>query len=263
VQRALSALNIPIDRLPATTDPKRLEAAIERINPDLINDLDFVELPYLLQASTEFLDYQSYLNSAATEHPDVLAKRARTFIVKYSMLLDPPDQPAHPLPLAHKDLRQASHLIDMTLEKVPQGQAYASLREWLYYRKVRISAVYAPQTVPEEIAAMQREFPNSKLLDDVLAEQLYAQGVMMHDLRAAEITFKTLVQKYSNGNAVDNAYGWMAILYRCTGRTQDALNMNREILRRFPLTRHAKYARDRMANPGADNCGLPNFGNNS
>jgi tetratricopeptide (TPR) repeat protein len=263
VRRAFGAMDIPIDRLPATTDPKRLGEAIERINPDLDNDPNFVELPYLLQASKEFLDYQSYLKSAAAENPDVLTKRARKFIVKYSMLLDPPNDPAHPPPLAHKDLRQALHLIDITLDNVPKDQAHALLREWLYYRKVRISAVYAPKTVPDVIAAMQQEFPNSNLLDDVLAEQLYAQGVMMQDVHAAELTFKTLIQKYPNGNAVDNAYGWMAILYRCTGRTQDALTMNREILRRFPLTRHAKYARERMANPAADNCGLPGFSNNS
>jgi tetratricopeptide (TPR) repeat protein len=263
VRRALSVLDVPIDRLPATTDPKRLEVAIERINPDLNNDLNFVELPYLLQASKEFLDYETYLKSAATQPPDALATRARTIIVKYSMLLDPPEKPTAPLPLAHKDLRQAIHLIDATIGKVPTGRAYTSLRQWLYYRKVRISAVYAPQTVPAIVAVMEREFSSPKLLNNVLAEQLYAQGVMQHDVRAAEATFKTLIQKYPTGNAVDNAYGWMAILYRCVGRTQDALNMNREILRRFPLTRHAKYARDRMAHPGAENCGLDGFSSNT
>jgi tetratricopeptide (TPR) repeat protein len=263
VQRAFEALNIPLDRLPATTDPGRLDAAIKRINPDLDTDMNFVELPYLLQASTEFLDYQSYLKSAGNEHPNVLTARAHAIIVKYSMLLDRPDQPAHPPQLAHKDLRQALHLIDLTLEAVPQGAANAKLREWLYYRKVRISAVYAPKTVPDIIAAMKQEFPNSGLLDDVLAEQIYAQGVIMRDVPAAEKTFQTLIREYPNGNAVDNAYGWMAILYRCVGRTQDALVMNREILQRFPITRHAKYARERMANPAANNCGLQGFDNNS
>jgi tetratricopeptide (TPR) repeat protein len=263
VQRALQALNVPIDRLPATTDPDRLDAAIKRINPDLDTDANFVELPYLLQASTEFLDYQSFLKNAASEHPDVLSLRARAIIVKYSMLLNRPEQPAHPPQLAHRDLRQAVHLIDLTLEAVPQGAANAKLREWLYYRKVRIAAVYAPKTVSDIIAAMEKEFPNSNLLDDVLAEQIYAQGVMMRDIPAAEKTFAALIRKYPNGNAVDNAYDWMGILYRCVGRTQDALAMNREILTRFPMTRHAKYARERMAKPSADNCGLPGFGNNS
>lgn len=263
VQRALQALNVPIDRLPATTDPDRLDAAIKRINPDLDTDMNFVELPYLLQASTEFVDYQSFLKKSGSEHPDVLYARARAIIVKYSMLLNPPEQPAHPPQLAHKDLRQALHLIDLTLEAVPQRAANAKLREWLYYRKVRIAAVYAPKAVPDIIAAMEKEFPDSNLLDDVLAEQIYAQGVMMRDIPAAEKTFATLIRKFPNGNAVDNAYDWMGILYRCVGRTQDALAMNREILTRFPMTRHAKYARERMAKPSADNCGLPGFGNNS
>jgi tetratricopeptide (TPR) repeat protein len=263
VEQAFITMNIPLDRLPATTDPKRLDAAIERINPDLNSDPNFVELPYILQASKEFLDYRSYLDAAASEHPDVLAMRARAIIVKYSLLVDPPEQPAHPPPLAHKDLRQALHLIDLTLAKVPQGADFAALREWLYYRKVRIAALFAPESVPGVIALMKREFPNSKLLDDVLAEQLFGQGVVMHDVPAAEITFRTLLQKYPNGNAVDNAFSWMAILYRCTGRTQDALALNREILQRFPMTRHAKYARERMANPGTENCSLPGFASNS
>lgn len=259
VQKALDALDVPIDRLPATTDPERLGSAIERINPDLAGDVNFVELPYLLQASKEMRDYEAFLRAPGGHPADVVSRRARTIIAKYSLLVQPPERPIQPLPLAHRDLRQALHLIDITLESVPKGADNAALREWLYYRKVRIYAVHAPKTVPDVIAAMNGEFPNSKLADDALAEQLYAQGVMMHDLRAAEATFKTLIERYPDGNAVDNAYGWMAILYRCAGRTEDAFAMNTEILRRFPLTRHAIYARDRIAKPAANECGLRDF----
>jgi TolA-binding protein len=81
----------------------------------------------------------------------------------------------------------------------------------------------------------------------------------MGDVDAAQRTFQVLLQKYPNGNAIDNAYSWMEIIYRCAGRKQDAQTMNVEIVRRFPLTRHAKYARDRIAKPDRfvdpDECG--------
>jgi len=35
-----------------------------------------------------------------------------------------------------------------------------------------------------------------------------------------------------------------------------AASLNRDILRLFPMTRHARYARARMANPRAASCGF-------
>jgi TolA-binding protein len=66
---------------------------------------------------------------------------------------------------------------------------------------------------------------------------------------AARATFNKLVSTYPTGNAVDNAYSWMAIILRCNGQLQEAEKLNREIIRRFPLTRHAIYAKERMADP--------------
>jgi tetratricopeptide (TPR) repeat protein len=259
-ERALAALKVPIDRLPLTTDPKRIEEALKKIDPDL-GDLNLDELPYLLQAATEFQQYQTFLRSVAGVAPEKAYDTARAIIMKYSLLVDPPDKPGHPPPLAHHDLRQALHLIDITLAAVPSDSQHALLRQWLLYRKVRIMAVYKPEAVHEPIAEMEKEFPDSKLLDDVYAEQVFAQGVMLQDVKGAEATFKFLIRKYPNGNAIDNAYSWMGILYRCAGRKDDAQSINREILRRFSLTRHAKYARERMANP--DDCRLDGFSKGS
>jgi tetratricopeptide (TPR) repeat protein len=261
VQRALVVLKVPIDRLPLTTDPKRIEEALKRIDPSFIDDLNLEELPYLLQAAMEFEQYQTFLRSVANVAPDKAYNTARAIIIKYSLLIDPPEQPGHPTPLAHHDLRQALHLIDMTLDAVPSDSQHALLRQWLLYRKVRILAVYKPEAIHEPIAAMEKEFPGSKLLDDMYAEQIFAQGAMLQDVNAAEATFKSLIRKYPNGNAIDNAYSWMGILYRCAGRKDDAQSINREILRRFSQTRHAKYARERMANP--EECGLDGFSKGS
>ena len=214
------------------------------------------EIPYILRASAELAQYEKYLQGIAGQRPEDVIKSARTIIIKYSKLLEGDDnrsreekdrKPSLP-DFSHKDLRQAIHLIDDTLAAT-KSVPYAKLREWLYYRKARVAAVFAPDTMPDIYAAMSAEFPSSKLLDDVLAEQIFAQGMVKTDLNAARATFNKLVRTYPNGNAVDNAYSWMAIILRCNGQLQEADKMNREITRRFGMTRHAAYAKQRMADP--------------
>jgi tetratricopeptide (TPR) repeat protein len=262
--RGLNAIKVPIDPLPVTTDPGPITEALEKINPELTYDLDARELPYLIEASREIVRYQAALNDVGAEGPDVFAKKARTIIIKYSLLLDRPEEAdgSHaPPPIEHKDFRQALHLIDMTLQHTPRDAKFGSLRQWLHYRKVRILTVYAPNLVPDAISEMQQEFPDSELLNDALAEQIFAEGVMLGDVDAAQKTFAELLAKYPDSNGIDNAYSWMAIILRCAGRREEARDINNEIILRFPLTRHAKYALERMADPerwvGSDSgCGL-------
>jgi tetratricopeptide (TPR) repeat protein len=259
-ERGLKALKVPLDSLPASTDPKKIRDALDKVEPKLDDDLNLYEMPYLVEASREILQYQTYLKSVATERADNVAAKAKAIITKYSLLLDPPQQAARrrsSVELAHKDLRQAVHLVDMTLEAVPKAAPYASLREWAHYRKVRILVRFAPKAVADAVAAMEQEFPKSRLTGDALAEQLYAEGVMLRDVSAAQATFRKLLANFPNHNAIDNAYTWMAIIYRCEGRTEDAQKTNRDIIRLFPMTRHARYARDRAAKPAASACGLP------
>ena len=252
--RYLNAIGVRADALPATTDPDRIDKALEAVdNIDQIG-VNLREIPYILQASRELSQYEAFLKGAANQPPDNVVNRARAIIIKYSKLLDGDDNRSREkkkagLPeFAHKDLRQAIHLIDVTLANTKMP-AYNRLREWLYYRKARVAAVFAPETMPDIFTAMSGEFPASKLLDDVLAEQIFAQGLIKKDLNAARATFNKLVSSYPNGNAIDNAYSWMGIILRCNGQLDEAEKINREITRRFPLTRHAGYARARMADP--------------
>jgi hypothetical protein len=182
---------------------------------------------------------------------------ARAIIIKYSRLADKDSAPQQSASDAgHKDLRQALHLIDLTLDSVPKGPGYNSLREWLHYRKVRILVQFRPETVARAVGAFEQEFPKSQLMDDALAEQLFAEGGRMKDVNAAQKTFQKLITNFPRGNAVDNAYTWMAVIYRCAGRIQEGQKMNRDILRLFPLTRHARYALERISDPKASACGL-------
>ena len=270
-ERGLRTLHVPIERLPATTDPQKIADAIKKIFPPGKNrdpnaeEFDYtnaVEIPYVVEASRQILRYQNYLKSASLA-PSDLEKRAKDIIVEYSLLLDRPPQQqpqraASRAPL-HKDLRQALNLVDVTLAGVPRAQPYANLREWLYFRKVRILVTYSPTSVPAAVSAMEAEFPKGDLMDDALAEEIFAQGGEMKDLNAAEATFHKLITDFPNSNALDNGYTWMAIIYRCMGRPEQAQKINTEILRLFPRSRHAALARERMANPEAKACGLPGF----
>lgn len=258
-ERALKAFKLPPDRLPVTTNPEEIDAEIERLNPELFDDANVKELPYLIVAAKEILRYQTYLKSAAAERPGDLTKATRAIIIKYSKLLDAEDEgdkERKPSELAHRDLRQALHLVNMTLAAVPASAQYVALREWLYYRKIRIAGVFAPTTVSTTVSAMEAELPKSQLLDDALAEQLYTEGIVIRDLAASRKTFQKISGNEVKGNAIDNAYTWMAIIFRCQGKSQDAQAINKEIIRRFPLTRHAGYARERMANPKSEACTL-------
>ena len=261
--RYLKGMGIEPDTLPVTTDPERIDKALEKGDDDYVGP-NLREIPYVLQAARELLQYEKFLQGASALQAEEVVKRARTIIIKYSKLLDDDDNQGKEdkdrkagLPdFSHKDLRQSIHLIDLTLATV-KTQQYAKFREWLYYRKVRMAAVFAPDSVPAIVAAMSAEFPTSRLLDDVLTEQLYAQGFVKRDLEAARQTFRTIVERYSSGNAIDNAYSWMAIILRCKGQFEEAKKLNREIIRRFSMTRHAGYAKERLADPKA--CGAEGF----
>jgi tetratricopeptide (TPR) repeat protein len=256
-RRALSLMKIPVEQLPVTTDPKKIEAALQKIDPAIAEDPNISELPYIVWAAADMSDYERIVSRLESEQPASFGKRARAIVLKYSMLLDQ-DEQSRPAILAsdavHKDLRQALHLIEITLNRTEGRAGYGDLREWLHYRKVRALVVFDPKAIPQAISAMQAEFPQSSLLDDALAEEVFAEGVMLRDVDTAKRTLARLDADYPRGNALDNAYTWMAIVLRCAGRTADAEQLNRTILRRFPGTRHAQYARERMTKPAA--CGL-------
>lgn len=259
-QAALTAFNISPGGLPVTTDRERIESVLSRF-PGLRKDwkasLHMGETAYLLAASQEIQNYVQSLASAAQTAPDQLSARVKAIVVKYSKLLDQPAIAALRLPggplAIHKDLRQGVHLIDATLASVPNERKFSELREWLHYRKVRIVAVFAPATVGRALEAMERELPASSLMDDALAEQIFAESYMIGNMSAAKVIFDKLLSKYPNGNAVDNAHSWMSIGYRCAGQVPAAQAIEREIIRRFPNTRHARYTRERLSNSGSGN----------
>ncbi|WP_342726366.1 hypothetical protein AAFG07_05580 [Bradyrhizobium sp. B097] len=251
--RYLKLMGITPESLPSTTSPERIDAALKKFDAEERDDPNLVELPYLLQASREFIDFINFTTTIQGKQPAEVIQRTRTIVIKYSTIIDD-ENPKRKnlkkyglLAFTHRDLRQAIHMADIALSSTPKAPSYNKLREWLYYRKARLSASFAPDSVAATVNSMQAEFPNSTLLDDALAEQLYAEGLRKKDLAAARATFKRLLEVSPNGNAVDNAYSIMAQTLACAGKGEEAKKMDQEIVRRFTLTRHADDARGRLA----------------
>lgn len=253
-QAALTRFAISVDSLPVTTDPDRIESALKRypgLREDWKASLHLGETAYLLAASREIQVYLSSLASSGQVRPDQLAARAKTIIQKYSKLLDQQEaragrSPGRPISI-HQDFRQAVHLIDATLAGVAQETKFFSLREWLHYRKIRILAVFAPSNVGRAVEAMVRELPTSELLDDAIGEQIFAESFMLGNMPASKVLFDKLLSKYPNGNALDNAHSWMSLGYRQACQVPAAQAVEREIVRRFPISRHAMYAVQRLS----------------
>jgi hypothetical protein len=175
-------------------------------------------------------------------------------VIKYSLTTDP-DREANPFPGGakplHKDLRQSLFVAQRSLDRLPKTPAYSKLRQWLHYKRIRLLAQFDPIKVAAANAEFRDEFPESVLLDDGMAEQVFAEAVTVGDMVKATATFDSLLQRYPSSNAVDNAYSWMAIGWTCAGQPDKAREIDQQIVRLFPLTRHAGYARERLQNPAA------------
>jgi hypothetical protein len=250
-RRALRQFGVTVENLPITTDPSRITAAFTKLQ--LADDMDLQEITYLYQASREAEQLETILSNVDKSSPLSSETEIKRIVVKYSQTRDPDEnkKPAPgPKPL-HRDLRQSLYLVLRALDVLPRNTNFLKLREWLHYKRVALLAQFDPTKVAAANTRFQDEFPASKLLDDTMAEQVFAEAVIVGDMAKATETFNTLRQKYATANAVDNAYSWMAIGWTCVGQPVKAREIDQEILRRFPSTRHALYARKRLREPQA------------
>ena len=250
-RRALRQFGVAVENLPITTDPSRITAAFTKLQ--LADEMDLQEITYLYQASREAEQLETILSNVDKSSPSSSAAEIKRIVVKYSQTRDPDEskKPAQgPKPL-HRDLRQSLYLVQRALDLLPRNTNFLKVREWLHYKRIALLAQYDPTKVAAANARFLDEFPASKLLDDTMAEQVFAEAVVVRDMVKATETFNTLRQKYTTANAVDNAYSWMAIGWTCVGQPVKAREIDQEIVRLFPLKRHTLYARKRLREPQA------------
>ena len=82
-EQALRSFNIPPDSLPATTDPDMIKQVIEKslpkeaLNGDAaIDEVDLLEIPYVVEASKEFMAYDACWIPLAGSRPTALPKNS-------------------------------------------------------------------------------------------------------------------------------------------------------------------------------------------
>jgi len=253
--RALREFGVAIETLPITTDAHRIEAAFTklRLAGGLQGESELQEIIYLYNASKEAEEFEAILSDIGTRAPRSIIAAVNAIVIKYSLTRDSELQTKSskigPRPL-HRDLRQSIYLAQTSLDHLPKTPEYSKIRAWLYYERITLLAQFDPPKVAAANVAFREEFPdNSVLLNDGLAEQVFAEAIELADMAKATATFNELRQRYPTGNAIDNAYSWMAIAWTCVGRPEKAREVNQEIVRLFPLTRHAGYARARLREP--------------
>jgi hypothetical protein len=250
-RRALREFGVTVENLPVTTDSTRISDAFKRLR--LADNGELEDITYLYQASREAQQLEAILSNIDKQSPPSSEAEIRRIVVKYSMMRDPDERTQRkpgPKPL-HRDLRQSLQLAQRALDRLPRNASFQKLREWLHYKRITLLAQFDPTKVADANAAFQVEFPASRLLDDSMAEQVFAEAVIVGDMAKATATFNTLQQKYPAANAVDNAYSWMAIGWTCVGQPAKAREIDQQIVRRFALTRHALFARKRLRDPQA------------
>ena len=254
-RRALREFGVAIETVPVTTDPRRIEAVFAKLGLAgyLEGEKELQEIVYLYNASRETEEFEALLSNIGTGSPQSIAAAVKSIVIKYALTKDSDSQtkPSKkgPRPL-HRDLRQSIFLAQASLDRLPKTAEFSKLREWLHYKRITLLAQFDPPKVAAANAAFREEFPeDSILLNDGLAEQVFAETIIVGDMAKATAAFNELRQRYPTGNAVDNAYSWMAIGWTCAGRPEKARDVNQEIVRLFPLTRHAGYARERLREP--------------
>ena len=251
-RRALRNFGVTIENFPVTTDPRRISAAYSKLQMSVGYGLE--EIVYLYHSSREIIEIEKKLLELDRHSISSVEDELRELITKYALISDADlrkmrsDKTSKPL---HKDLRQSLYLLNRSLELLPRSSAHSKFRQWLHYKRIRLLAQFDPIEVSRANQEFYNEFPRSMLLDDTMAEQVFAEAVIIGYMAKATETFNSLQQRYPDANALDNAHSWMAIGWSCKGRPDKAREIDLQIIRFFPLTRHARFARERIQNPQA------------
>ena len=247
---ALSHFGVTIEDLPVTTDPKRIDNAFTKLK--LSDQGNLKEIVYLYNASRESQQLKVMLLNIGKLSPRLVENTVEAMIIKYALTKDS-DLEAQSTAIGirprHKDLRQGIYLAQASLDLLPKSPVFGKLRDWLHYKRITLLAQFDPVKVPAANIEFQAEFPTSSRLNDGIAEQVFGEAIIIGDMAKATASFRDLVQKFPEGNAVDNAYSWIAIGWTCAGKPIKALAVGKDIVRLFPLTRHAIYARHRSSKP--------------
>ena len=158
----------------------------------------------------------------------------------------------------------ALYFIDLAVKKFGNNPSFPL--DYFIYLMVANLRDQDPVEAIRAAETLLKNFPSSQYCDDVMADIVYIQAIVLDKRNDARKTLNTLVVEYPDGNALDNAHNWLAMslrncceyYYSCSddnarygsaeyrqekkAKCDEAKALYKEIIRKFPDTRFALYA---------------------
>lgn len=145
----------------------------------------------------------------------------------------------------HFDARQAVALVDDIID----GISDTDLIQKYLYLEIRYYKDILPEKVGEVVDRMVRIDPDHHLVDDAMAEQVYALTNSTGAVFQAEVVAEKMERMFPEGNALDNALNWIAVAHRHLYGRKNENRIDWEIIQKFPNTRFALYSWIRIFDP--------------
>jgi outer membrane protein assembly factor BamD (BamD/ComL family) len=136
----------------------------------------------------------------------------------------------------------AIYLYDEALRKSPGSD----LADNFMFLKVLAYRSSQPNKVKEIVEEYYQSFPQSEFIDDALAELAFTELRLLGDSKTGTKTVRRVLKEYPDRNACDNALNWLAYTAMRDREYDNARELYKEILQRFPKTRFAKYAENNL-----------------
>lgn len=136
--------------------------------------------------------------------------------------------------------RLALNLINIGVDRYRQDKDAV---EYLEYLKIRTLAIYDPNKVKENVNDFLKAYPDCQYADDVLAELIQVELLVLNLPKQGFKDLKMLFSKYPSGNACDNALNILANYYQLYCSTyygdwkencRNGIDINNLIIRNFP-----------------------------
>ncbi len=146
----------------------------------------------------------------------------------------------------HRDFRAAIFVFDSAVAQFPRSVTL----EKIEFLRILAYREWSPELTSRQVDQFLTTYPNSQLADDALAELVFVHSYQ-GNLEEVESTLNRLLNGFPKDNAVDNAVNWAARAYERRAQfdpsyTARAVELYQTIVERFPTSRIAGVARDRL-----------------
>ena len=142
----------------------------------------------------------------------------------------------------YRDFSVATYLFNQALIMFPES----NLVDNIVFLKILTYRDWKPSEMNDLVYEFEIKHPTSRYVDDAIAEMAFTELLIKNNLAEGNKIVRYLLSKYPNGNACDNALNWLAISLMKSKKYKEAKKIYKEIIKRFPKSRFAKYGRSNI-----------------